>query len=190
MARYLANRRMTDGQNFTLHYRMVQLASGEALNAALRAQYQALKAANHTAITYSHHFEGRYENTYIPASVLTSIQPMLAVARREAARFLRRDRLPEVGFWLNEMAPGHVTLAHRHDEDDELLSGVYYIDVPENSGDLVLEQGCAETRIHPQSGMLVLFPPDVLHHVTQNLAAETRLSVGMNFGVRDMESVC
>lgn len=176
---------MTDRQNFTICYRVVQLADSERLNTAIRTQYQGLKDASSTDITRSHYFEGRYENIYIPASVLTSIRPLLDAARREAADFLQRDNLPEAGFWLNEMEPGHVTLAHRHDEDDELLSGVYYIDVAENSGELVLEQGVAITRIRPQAGMLVLFPPDVLHHVTENLGTETRLSVGMNFGVRD-----
>lgn len=176
---------MANKQDFTIHYRVLQLADSEHLNEAIRSQYRALKAANSPDITHSHYFEGRYENTYVSASVLIGIRPILDIARREAVTFLQSDSIPEVGFWLNEMAPGHVTLAHRHDEDDELLSAVYYIDVPENSGDLVLEQGCATTRIRPQAGMLVLFPPDVLHHVTQNLGTETRLSVGMNFGVRD-----
>ncbi|TCK17548.1 hypothetical protein DFR30_0781 [Thiogranum longum] len=176
---------MSKQQNLDIHYGLVQLADSVRLNEAVRAQYRALKQANSAAITHSHYFEGRYENTYVPASVLTGIQPVLDIARREAAAFLKTEVLPEPGFWLNEMAPGHVTLAHRHDEDDELLSGVYYIDVPENSGDLVLEQGCVTTRIRPQAGMLVLFPPDVLHHVTQNLGKEIRLSVGMNFGIRD-----
>jgi hypothetical protein len=176
---------MSKRQDSTIHYRIVQLANSEQFNEAVRTQYKVLTEADSPEITRSHYFEGRYENTWVPASVLTSIQPVLDVARREAAAFLQRKDLPEVGFWLNEMGSGHITLAHRHDEDDELLSGVYYVDVPENSGDLVLEQGCATTHIRPQAGMLVLFAPDALHHVTQNLSAETRLSVGMNFGARD-----
>ncbi len=176
---------MNTQQGFSIHYRIVQLADSVPLNEAIRAQYRALTEANSADITRSHYFEGRYENTYVPDSVLTSIQPVLDIARREAADFLETGVLPEAGFWLNDMAPGHVTLAHRHDEDDELLSGVYYIDVPENSGDLVLEQDCATTCIRPRAGMLVLFPPDVLHHVTQNLSREPRLSAGINFGIRD-----
>lgn len=176
---------MNRQENLTIHYRIVRLEGCAELNTAIQTQYQALKAADAADITHSHFFEGRYENTWVPASVLTSIQPVLDAARREAAAFLQTDRLPETGFWLNEMGPGHVTLPHRHDEDDELLSGVYYVSVAENCGDLVLEQGCASTHIRPQAGMLVLFPPDVLHHVTQNLGKETRLSIGMNFGLRD-----
>jgi hypothetical protein len=30
----------------------------------------------------------------------------------------------------------------------------------------------------------VFFPPDVIHEVTENRSLETRLSVGMNFGIR------
>ncbi len=177
---------MVNPQDFTVRYRVVELADSAELNAAVLHQYQALVAADSPDITRSHYFEGRYENTYVPAPVLTSIQPILDFARREAAAFLQGESAPEVGFWLNEMAPGHVTLAHRHDEDDELLSGVYYIEVPEQSGDLVLEQGCATTHIRPRPGMMVLFPPDVLHHVTRNLGTGTRLSVGMNFGAVSM----
>ncbi len=179
---------MNRQENLTIHYRIVRLADSVSLNTAIQAQYQALKTANSADITHSHYFEGRYENTWVSARVLTSIQPVLDVARREAAAFLQTDSLPEVGFWLNEMGPGHVTLPHRHDEDDELLSGVYYVSVAENCGELVLEQGSASTHIHPQAGMLVLFPPDVLHHVTQNLGKETRLSIGMNFGIRNQET--
>ena len=180
----MANLFMTTHHTFTIHYRVTRVADSESLNEALRAQYRALKDAGHEEMTYSHYFEGRYENIYVPDTVLTTVRPLLETARREAATFLQRETLPDAGFWMNEMAPGHVTLAHRHDADDELLSGVYYVDVPEHSGDLVLEQGRVTTRIQPQAGMLVLFPPDVLHHVTQNLGEKTRLSIGMNFGVR------
>jgi hypothetical protein len=30
----------------------------------------------------------------------------------------------------------------------------------------------------------VFFPPQVLHEVTENLSNATRMSIGMNFGVR------
>ncbi len=176
---------MVKPQNFTVRYRVVDLEDSAGLNEAVRRQYRSLVDAGSPEITRSHYFEGRYENTWIPASTLTSIQPILDFARREAAAFLGSGRVLDVGFWLNEMAPGHVTLAHRHDEDDELLSGVYYIDVPDDSGDLVLEQDCAVTHIRPRPGMMVLFPPEVLHHVTRNLGTGTRLSVGMNFGLRE-----
>jgi hypothetical protein len=61
---------------------------------------------------------------------------------------------------------------------------VYYVRVPENCGDLVLTRGVASTRIIPRQGMFVFFSPDVMHEVTENKSDETRLSIGMNFGIR------
>jgi len=87
-----------------------------------------------------------------------------------------------IGFWFNAMGPGHRTAPHHHDENDELLSAVYYIRVPENSGDLILHTAGKSISIHPQEGKLVLFAPALLHEVTTNLSAELRLSVAVNIG--------
>jgi quercetin dioxygenase-like cupin family protein len=83
------------------------------------------------------------------------------------------------GCWFNEMRPGDVTLAHSHDQNDELLSGVYYIKVPEHSGDLILQ---TEPRIQMRgkTGQMIFFPPDLLHQVSANHSTEVRLSIGFN----------
>ncbi len=62
---------------------------------------------------------------------------------------------------------------------------MYYIRVPENSGDLILHDADNRICIHPQEGKLVLFSPTVPHEVTTNLSAELRLSVAMNIGPAD-----
>lgn len=169
----------------TLRYRICQLERCQTLNHAILEQYRKILDQNPSGLERSHWFEGRYENLYIPATVFTAIQPVLEQARIAAADFLGLGRLPEVGFWLNDMRPGQVTLRHRHDEDDELLSAAYYVQVPENSGDLVLEQAGTHTRIPPRAGNLVMFPPEVPHEVTRHRGQGMRLSVGMNFGFRD-----
>ena len=71
-----------------------------------------------------------------------------------------------------------------HDEDDELVSGVYYVQVPRDTGELLLTHGDVSTRVQPVAGQFVFFAPDVLHEVTENRSTETRLSIGMNFGIR------
>ena len=68
-----------------------------------------------------------------------------------------------------------------------VASGVYYVSVPRKSGELILSQGAAVTRITPREGMLVLFPPHVVHEVSVNLSGAMRLSIGMNFGVREAD---
>jgi hypothetical protein len=159
------------------------LPEAAGVNAAIVAGFNALRDA--PDLQRSHFFGGRYENIYVPEDRLPALLPVLAAARRGAAEYLGQPDLQlSVGFWLNEMGPGQVTLPHRHDEDNELVSGVYYVQVPDNAGELVLTQGAVSTRVTPAAGRLVFFPPDVLHEVTENRSRETRLSIGMNFGVR------
>jgi predicted 2-oxoglutarate/Fe(II)-dependent dioxygenase YbiX len=62
---------------------------------------------------------------------------------------------------------------------------VYYIRVPEDSGDLVLHDNGKKVSIQPREGKLVMFAPRVLHEVTANLGSELRLSVAMNVGPAD-----
>lgn len=80
------------------------------------------------------------------------------------------------------MQPGDITYPHTHDAGDELLSGVYYIEVPPHSGKLLLEQGGQRLEIVPQAGRFVFFAPDILHEVTLNESGRPRISFGFNVG--------
>ena len=165
---------------------MMQLADAQGVNDAVWSQYRKLR--DDPDLRRSHYFEGRYENIYVGEDRIPALKPVLQLARRGAAVFLQEAGIElSVGFWINDMGPGQVTVPHRHDEDDELVSGVYYIRVPENSGELVLSWGGASTRIRPRPGMFVFFAPDVLHEVTENKSDNTRLSIGMNFGLKSGE---
>ncbi len=175
---------MTGLHEYRIEYYVTELSEAAQVNTAILEQYRAL--ADAPELKRSHYFEGRYENIYLPEHSLPALQPVLAAARQAAGRFLRCAQ-PDlaVGFWFNEMGPGHRTLPHSHDEDDELVSGVYYVRVPEDSGELTLKQGAAVTRITAREGMFVFFPPQVVHEVSENRSGEMRLSIGMNFGVRE-----
>ena len=82
------------------------------------------------------------------------------------------------------MYPGQQTTSHCHDDDTEMLSWVYYIKVPRNSGNLILEPRNAEKSIiSPKEGECIFFDPALLHKVSTNLSQEARLSVAGNFGV-------
>jgi hypothetical protein len=162
----------------------VTLAEPEILNASLYARFMQLIATGQTR--QSHHFAGRFENIYIEAAAIPEMATVLTVAKQQAGQLLGipADRL-KAGFWFNAMGPGHRTSLHHHDENDELLSGVYYIRVPENSGDLILYHAGNQVRIQPKEGKLVMFAPAVLHEVTVNPGPELRLSVGINVGPAD-----
>lgn len=150
------------------------------LNRILAEQFNALRDA--PEIRRSHFFFGRYENLYIEREQMPQMQPLIAAAEQAAVEILRPDGPLRCGFWFNSMQPGQRTSAHTHDENDELLSAVYYVTAPENSGDLLLLDAPATVRIRPEPGMMVLFPPDLEHEVETNQSDQQRLSIAFNFG--------
>ena len=162
---------------------VMELPDAGTVNARLWDQFQAVR--EDPALQRSHYFAGRYENIYVPETRMPALAPVLQAAGQGAERYLGKPVAGlATGFWLNEMGPGHVTLPHHHDEDEEQVSGVYYIRVPDDSGDLLLKQGEDCRRITPREGLFVFFSPTVMHEVTRNNSDAVRLSVAMNFGVR------
>ena len=85
------------------------------------------------------------------------------------------------------MNPGDKTTQHQHDDDDELLSAVYYVQVTDNSGTLQLGKGPILTQVTPQEGLFVFFPPNMPHEVTENLSEQCRVSLGINIGPVDSD---
>ncbi len=157
------------------------LAEPDKLNASLYQRFMELSRTER--IRQSHHFEGRFENIYIEAADIPEITSLLNMVKQQAGQLLGMPTDSfRAGFWFNAMQAGHRTTLHHHDENDELLSAVYYIRVPENSGDLILHDGGRKVRIQPQEGKLVMFAPEVMHEVTANLGSGLRLSVGMDIG--------
>ncbi len=158
----------------------LHLPDHEVLNRRLLGRFEAVK--DDPEHRRSHHFHGRYENLYIERDRIPQIQPLIEAAQQAARQVLGRDGPLRCGFWFNAMGPGHRTTPHTHDEDDELLSAVYYVTVPENSGELLLYADPATVRVTPEPGLMVLFPPSLEHEVEENRSGEMRLSIAFNFG--------
>ena len=151
------------------------------INSALSNGY--FSHANDENIKRSHYFEGRYENIYITKDDIPELNMILDAAIENASSILSLDKDNlKAGSWFNAMEPGHITLPHRHDDDDELLSAVYYISVPADSGILTLNYKQFATQVTPDAGMFVFFPPDISHEVSVNNSNEIRLSLGINIG--------
>ncbi len=131
----------------------------------------------------SHFVAGRFENLYLDPSRIPGLKAMLDYSVACAAISLQcPPHALRYGFWLNRMAPGQKTMRHAHDENDELLSGVYYIQVPENSGDLLFDDDPFEIRIRPSAGMGLLFDPALMHWVEEHRGCGERLSIAFNIG--------
>ena len=132
----------------------------------------------------THLFNGRYENVYLEVNKIPELEIIVDAALENAENILniKKEKLI-FGFWLNSMAAGDVTTAHTHDDDDELLSCVYYIKVPNDSGDLIITENNKKTIIKPEEGNFIFFTPDTLHEVSENTSKQTRLSIAFNFGL-------
>jgi hypothetical protein len=134
-------------------------------------------------IRRSHFFCGRYENLYMERDRIPAIGRVLEQAESYAKNLQKNPQQKlRSGFWINDMGPDEVTTEHDHDDYDEILSGVYYVQVPKDSGELVIVDKHSRTLVTPQAGMFVFFAPDVLHSVSVNRSEERRISMGMNFG--------
>ena len=162
-------------------YQELTLGASDKLNASLYARFMELSGTER--IRQTHHFAGRFENIYIEEADIPDVVTLLNVVKQQASQLpgVEANRV-KAGFWFNAMHAGHRTTLHHHDENDELLSAVYYIRVPENSGNLILHDGNKQVCIQPQEGKLVMFAPSVLHEVTTHLGSGLRLSVAMNVG--------
>ena len=157
------------------------LDDADKLNAGLYDRFMAIRDTDR--VTQSHHFEGRFENIYADEVDIPEIATVLDVLKQQASSLLAVPVASlRAGFWFNAMEAGHRTTLHHHDENDEMLSAVYYICVPDNSGDLILHDAGKQVRVHPQAGKLVMFSPGVMHEVTLHQGSGLRLSVGMNVG--------
>lgn len=80
--------------------------------------------------------------------------------------------------------PGRAAIdhLHSHDDNDELLSGVYYVAAPPGSGRLLIHAGGPRLAVVPEPGLFVFFPPEIPHEVEVNESQGQRLSLAMNFG--------
>ena len=98
---------------------------------------------NRESTTYSHKINGRWENQYLSIQYFPELRKLFRTACREGKAILEKSLvvpykelgLPMDEFWFNIAGPGESTGWHDHKERSE-LSGVYYLHVPDNSGDI------------------------------------------------------
>jgi uncharacterized protein (TIGR02466 family) len=103
------------------------------------------------------------------------------------------------GFWFNVAAPQAYQEYHQHHNSHFSLS--FYLETPENSGNIVFKSFESVTDMfplpideknlnefsyktcsyRPSKGMLLIFRSNLLHMVEQNLSKENRISISMNY---------
>jgi hypothetical protein len=150
-------------------------------NRAIEKAYYQYRDTDHARKT--HLFQGRYENIYLSESLIPGLDYVFkTILKRAAIHLGKSENELKLGFWFNEMQPGDRTTLHSHDDYDELLSAVYYVKVPPDSGHIVFHENDHIKEILPEEGLFILFSPELKHEVTENRSNETRLSLGINIG--------
>lgn len=146
---------------------------------------QSLLDADSDLLEKTHFFNDRFENLYLKDHRHPELLMLIEESRTNAADMLKlpADEL-SISYWFNLMQPGHVTTLHRHDDWDELISGVIYLSVPRDSGNLVLQLHGEEIELEPVCGNYIYFDPTTPHAVRENRSPKHRLSIGMNIGLK------
>ena len=90
--------------------------------------------------------------------------------------------------------------SHEHNHRNCLYSGIVYLECEPNGGDLIFTNHKFEMispdrthyniynsmkwTIRPEKGMVIMFPSDLFHFVTENLSSEIRYSLAFNMMLR------
>ena len=178
----------------------------EPVNAAILTEldtlgWERLDERQRTIIHPSHTFS---EDRFVTLEEIPTLQVILeffvsgcnAIARER--NWDLREKVVELQYyWIHVTPPGEVT--QYHDHKPSLLSGVYYLDKPEDSGDLVfidvnpfhefsprLLPGksdpitCPEISLEADEGTMLIFPGWLPHKVPRNNSDRRRVSISFN----------
>ena len=141
--------------------------------------------------TFSHKINGRWENQYISIQYFPQLKKLFRSACSKGKATLEKSLiipykelgLPMDEFWFNIAYPGESTGWHDHKERSE-LSGVYYLHVPDNSGDIHFrkkdDDETFEWDIKSQTGKLVLFDSNIEQSGPEYKSKENRISIAFN----------
>lgn len=178
----------------------------EALNAEIlehleRLGWDRLDEKQRAAVDTSHSFS---EDRFVTVEEVPAIGIILeyfikgcnAIAR-ERNWDIREQEVSLQNYWVHATLPGEIT--QHHDHKPGVLSGVYYVDKPENSGDLVFVDvnpyhayrpavlpGTSDPISRPEitmpadNGTMLVFPSWLPHRVPLNDSDRRRVSVSFN----------
>tara|TARA_B100001250_G_scaffold407633_1_gene428717 strand:- start:699 stop:1289 length:591 start_codon:yes stop_codon:yes gene_type:complete len=139
----------------------------------------------------SHKINHRWENQYLNFHIVPEVQKIFTLV----SEYLKNHDLPSLlvphsgngfpvdEFWFNIMEPGDSTGWHNHKEQ-AFMSGVYYLQVPKNSGHLLFRMKKNNEFIYNpievKTGKMILFPSYLDHSVEENKSNKIRISISFN----------
>jgi hypothetical protein len=93
-----------------------------------------------------------------------------------------------MGIWGNISSTAHYNNIHTHGSAIGEFSGVYYLQVFPDSGNIVFHDNLFLNKIEytPVVGDLLLFPSHVPHSVNPNNNSKDRISIAFNFEIKNL----
>jgi len=139
-------------------------------------------------------YDTRSEDISIPFSdEIRKIVDQMSMAYRNKFNksLILNDEL--INFWAQVHYKNESTQSHNHlnrdcPKDSPDLSGVYYVKVPKNSGDLILRYqkhtlDLSSFVFKPEEKNFIIFESGLYHQVTPNLNEEPRIIISFNFKI-------
>ena len=146
---------------------------------------------NKENLTFSHKINGRWENQYLSIDHVPQLKKIFHFACKVGKKIIGKPLvvpykemgLPMDEFWFNIARPGESTGWHDH-KDRSVLSGVYYLKIPDNAGDILFRKRdkdkIVEWNIRSETGKLILFHSNIEHSVKINKSNHDRISIAFN----------
>ena len=178
----------------------------EPVNAAIREElaqldWAAIDERQRKMVEASHTFR---EDRFVTVDQAPSMRAVLDffvsgcnAIGRERNWDMREQKVALQNYWIHATPPGELTQIHDHKPG--LLSGVYYLDKPQDSGDLVFfdvnpyhEYGPRllpgktdpitrpEITVKGEEGTMLIFPGWLPHKVPRNDSDRRRVSISFN----------
>tara|TARA_R110000803_G_C11935281_1_gene315891 strand:- start:340 stop:879 length:540 start_codon:yes stop_codon:yes gene_type:complete len=93
--------------------------------------------------------------------------------------------------WGNISSYSHYNNMHDHarDPSPNKISGIYYLQVNDNSGNLKIHDNSypqVYTKFNPQKGDLIFFQSSIFHSVEPNFSREDRISIAFNIYLKSV----
>ena len=141
--------------------------------------------------TYSHNINGRWENHYLDIEHVSEIKKIFNLACSEGKKITDHSLVipfKELGFiknefWFNIARLGESTGWHDHKEN-AILSGVYYLQTPKNSGNIIFRKKINNSwykwSVKSRTGKMILFDSRLEHSVETNKSKDMRVSLAFN----------
>ena len=115
--------------------------------------------------------------------------PLISLVKSFIKENLKKDiSFNSKGIWGNISSTTHYNQIHNHGSVIGEFSGVYYLQVFPDSGNIVFYDDFFLNKIEytPIVGDLLIFPSYLQHSVSPNNNSKDRISIAFNFEIKDL----